>query len=55
GEMHIQELRRTAEQALGDRFDVKAFHDHLLSEGSLPISLLERRMAKWVEGRTVTP
>ncbi len=51
GEMHILKLRRTAEEKLGGRFDVKAFHDQLLHEGSLPLSLLEQRMTNWVERR----
>ena len=41
-------LRRGAEQALGDSFDIKAFHDEMLSAGALPLDLLEQRMDAWV-------
>jgi uncharacterized protein (DUF885 family) len=47
GQLRIQELRRRAEAKLGPRFDVRAFHDHLLGAGSLPLDLLERRMEAW--------
>lgn len=50
GELKIRELRAMAEQELGDRFDVRAFHDHLLGAGSLPLPVLEERMRRWVDG-----
>ena len=37
-----------AKQRLGARFDIRAFHDEILSVGSLPIDLLEARVAKWI-------
>lgn len=48
GQLEIIKLRGEAEQVLGDRFDVRAFHDHLLEEGSLPLSLLADRMHAWI-------
>ena len=51
GELTIQRLRSEAEAALGEDFDIRAFHDHLLGAGTMPLSLLEARMAKWVEGQ----
>jgi prolyl oligopeptidase len=48
GELKIRELRAMAEQRLGARFDVRAFHDHLLGAGSLPLPVLEERMKRWV-------
>jgi uncharacterized protein (DUF885 family) len=44
GEMKIVELRRKAESALGTKFDLKAFHDAVLAEGSVPLPVLEQRI-----------
>jgi len=41
-------LRSRAEQRLGDRFDIRAFHDHLLGAGALPLDVLEERMDRWL-------
>ena len=49
GELKILELRGEAENALGADFDLRAFHDHLLGEGSMPLSTLQARMRQWVE------
>lgn len=49
GMMKIQELRRHAETELGDKFDIRAFHDTVLSGGALPLDLLERRVDTWIE------
>jgi uncharacterized protein (DUF885 family) len=51
GQLKILELRKNAEQALGARFDVRAFHDELLSEGALPLDVLEKRMTAWVQAQ----
>jgi uncharacterized protein (DUF885 family) len=48
GAMKIQELRRYAEKELGAKFDVRAFHDRILSEGQLPLDILESRIKEWV-------
>ncbi|HYP16268.1 MAG TPA: DUF885 domain-containing protein, partial [Opitutus sp.] len=48
GQLKIIELRRRAEAELGARFDVRAFHDHILEEGSLPLAVLESRFATWL-------
>ena len=48
GMLKIQELRRNAEAALGDDFDIKAFHDTVLGGGALPLSVLERRVDQWI-------
>jgi len=44
GEMKIVDLRRKAESALGTKFDLKAFHDAVLAEGSVPLPVLEQRI-----------
>lgn len=48
GELKIRELRARAEQALGEDFDLRQFHDLLLRNGSLPIAVLERLTQQWV-------
>lgn len=48
GELKIRELRARAEKALGDRFDIREFHDALLGAGSLPLDRLEIRMEGWI-------
>jgi uncharacterized protein (DUF885 family) len=48
GMIKIQQLRAEAEAELGDKFDIRAFHDAVLGGGSLPLSLLERRVRDWI-------
>ena len=48
GELKIRELRTRAEQKLGDRFDIKAFHRQVLQDGSLPLDVLEAKIDRWV-------
>ncbi len=48
GQLKIQALREEAEKALGDRFDIRAFHDKLLGMGALPLSVLETEMRAWI-------
>ena len=51
GQLKILELRGEAEQALRDNFDIRAFHDHLLGAGALPLDVLETRMDRWLEAQ----
>jgi len=51
GELKIRELRYTAEQELGDRFDVREFHYMILKNGSIPLFTLERIMNQWIENQ----
>ncbi|AHE54007.1 DUF885 domain-containing protein [Sphingomonas sanxanigenens] len=51
GELKLVELRRRAEAALGDRFDIRGFHDLILAQGQLPLSILERRVDGWIAAR----
>jgi len=49
GMLKIQELRQKAESVLGDKFDIKGFHDTILGGGALPLELLERRVNAWIK------
>jgi uncharacterized protein (DUF885 family) len=48
GQLKIRELRHRAEQELGSKFDLRAFHDQILNGGALPLDLLEARTDKWI-------
>ncbi|KQY85580.1 DUF885 family protein [Pelomonas sp. Root1444] len=48
GALKIQELRRRAQERLGARFSLAAFHDQVLAEGSLPLAVLEQRIDAWI-------
>ncbi len=47
GEIRIRELRAYAEKALGERFDLRAFHDLVLEDGAIPLDLLEKKVRAW--------
>ncbi len=49
GSQLFWDLRRRAEQALGDRFDLARFHDAILSQGSMPLQVLEQHVAWFIE------
>ena len=49
GELRIKALRAKAQTALGDRFDIRRFHNALLDDGALPLTLLEARIDEWIE------
>ncbi|MEX2494543.1 MAG: DUF885 domain-containing protein [Woeseia sp.] len=48
GMLKILELREKARAQLGDRFDIKGFHDTVLGGGALPLAILERRVNDWI-------
>jgi uncharacterized protein (DUF885 family) len=47
GRLEIQRIRAAAEQALGGRFDIRAFHDLVLAGGPLPLAVLDEVVAEW--------
>lgn len=49
GQLALIRMRESAEQALGDGFDLKAFHHQVLEYGMLPISVLEQKNRQWIE------
>ena len=49
GSLEIQRLRRLAEERLGDRFDIRAFHDTVLQDGTVTLEMLQRKIEAWVE------
>jgi uncharacterized protein (DUF885 family) len=48
GQLKIRELRTRAEQKLGDKFDVRAFHSAVLVDGPLPLNMLEAKIDRWI-------
>ena len=51
GELKIQELRDRAEAALGEDFDIRAFHAEVLKDGSVPLEVLEAKIDRWIAAR----
>ncbi|MBJ9422477.1 DUF885 domain-containing protein [Acinetobacter seifertii] len=49
GQLKILELRELAKQELGDRFDIKAFHDMIFNAGTLPLNILDARIKNWIK------
>jgi len=50
GELKLLELRQKARQALGDKFDLRQFHNVILKKGSMPLSLLEQVVEEYIQG-----
>ena len=48
GQLKILELRDRAQKALGDKFDIRAFHDQVIDAGALPLDVLEHRIDAWI-------
>lgn len=53
GQLKILELRELAKHELGDRFDIKAFHDMVLNAGTLPLNILDARIKNWIKEQKV--
>ena len=53
GQLKIQELRSKATRILGDKFNIKAFHDQVLNSGSVPLVILEKKINNWINTQGV--
>ncbi len=51
GQLKFRELRARAQQELGPKFDIRSFHDEMLSGGVLPLDLLDARTNSWIQGQ----
>jgi uncharacterized protein (DUF885 family) len=52
--LKIRELRERAKTQLGTKFDLKTFHDEILSGGALPLDVLDARVTRWIASQTGT-
>jgi len=55
GELKIRELRAKAERELGPRFDLRAFHDAVLANGAVPLSVLEEQVDDFIAAARRVP
>jgi uncharacterized protein (DUF885 family) len=51
GQLKIRELRTEAERRLGAKFNIRSFHDAVLEQGAVPLSLLEPHIQSWIEAQ----
>ena len=51
GQLEILKLRESARQKLGDKFDLRAFHDEVLGNGALPLDVLDSQVNAWIDAR----
>lgn len=51
GQLKIRELRAKAEKAMGAKFDIKTFHRIVLEDGCMPLTVLEGKVNRWIEGK----
>jgi len=54
GQLKIRELRDRAKRQLGPKFDIKTFHDEILSGGALPLDVLDARINRWIQAQLPT-
>jgi uncharacterized protein (DUF885 family) len=52
GSLEIARLRAEAQAALGERFDIREFHDRVLEDGAMPLSMLREKIERWMAGGT---
>jgi uncharacterized protein (DUF885 family) len=52
GSLVIQDLRRKAEQALGEHFDLREFHDLVIGDGTITLGMLQDKIERWIERQT---
>jgi uncharacterized protein (DUF885 family) len=51
GQLTILKLRDEAKRQLGEKFDLKAFHDEILNGGAMPLDLLQERVEAWIKNQ----
>jgi uncharacterized protein (DUF885 family) len=51
GQLEILKLRQEARQKLGDKFDIRAFHDEVLGNGALPLDVLDSEVNTWIDSQ----
>ncbi|WP_299072225.1 DUF885 family protein [uncultured Paraglaciecola sp.] len=51
GKLKIMELRATAKEALGEKFDIRGFHDEILKDGPVPLNILETKVQSWIKSQ----
>ena len=51
GEIKIRELRKKAETALGEKFDIREFHEVILEEGTITLSIMEKRINSYIHNK----
>lgn len=51
GELKMKELRKRAEDKLGDKFNIKEFHDKMLENGGIPLPLLDKKINEWIQSK----
>lgn len=52
GELKIKELRAKAENKLGEKFDIRSFHDAVLENGAIPLDVLEQKIDSWIQEKS---
>ena len=52
GQLEILKLREEARQKLGDKFDIRAFHDEVLGNGALPLDVLDSEVSSWIDNQS---
>ncbi len=53
GQLEILKLREQARQSLGDKFDIRAFHDEVLGNGALPLDILHAEVTRWIDNEKI--
>ena len=51
GQLKLLELRDRAKSELGEKFDIRAFHDQVIDSGSLPLDVLDARVNRWIKAQ----
>jgi uncharacterized protein (DUF885 family) len=51
GELKIMAMRQKAEKALGNRFDIRVFHDQVLKDGAMPLAIFEAKLDNWIRSQ----